>query len=518
MDHVQAQWPLASTQSIPIVVTLSHRNREQLDARAAAIISPDSPDYQHWMSHDELERDYIPTTEQVTRVIKYLEGNGFSEIQVIGNRALIHAVGTPASIHRAFKTELVGALDEVGHVGHVNVDDAQVPQSLAQDIDGVVGLQSLHAPFTNTATRPILNPPIQPGDLPIAYDTSAGNSAKCVRTVSQTLGDASSDSVGIIGVGNMAGVVSDVVAYETFYGLGQNIPSVKYATSVPPLAIRGDEWATDVETIVGQTCGRVNSMTIYAGSALTDADLLAAMAAAIGDKSAQAPAVISMSIGQCEVYAHSDGFMSAGDAILASFAAGGGTFVVSSGNYGGDGCILGSKWVQYPASSPYVIAVGGEELIEYSNPRLPPRFTSADAWSNSGGGLSAFESRPAWQYGAQMGSSPFRGVPDLAMGVTLYALINGRPYQLVTGTSVAAPAFAASYARIRTSRRQVHHFPGFPAAALYRLQQQAETSPGSTPLFLDITTGSNTLYTATPSWDFMTGLGHPILSNINDAL
>jgi subtilase family serine protease len=88
------------------------------------------------------------------------------------------------------------------------------------------------------------------------------------------------------------------------------------------------------------------------------------------------------------------------------------TFVASSGDNG-----AGVSW---PAASPYVVGVGGTTLSlgYYGN------IISETAWSGSGGGISAYESRPAYQDGWH--GALGRVVPDVSYaadpntGVAIY--------------------------------------------------------------------------------------------------
>src|SRR6266436_5753364 len=76
----------------------------------------------------------------------------------------------------------------------------------------------------------------------------------------------------------------------------------------------------------------------------------------------------------------------------------------------------------YPSASPYVVAAGGTRV----NTNSSGGFLSETGWSGSGGGPSAFESRPSYQNGivAIVGSA--RGIPDISSdadpntGVSVY--------------------------------------------------------------------------------------------------
>ena len=103
--------------------------------------------------------------------------------------------------------------------------------------------------------------------------------------------------------------------------------------------------------------------------------------------------------------------------------------------------------VIWPSSSPNVVSVGGTTLNVTSTGAL----ISETAWSDSGGGVSAYETQPAYQanYGLTYAK---RACPDVSFdanpntGVSVY---DSTPYEGesgwwdVGGTSVGAPSWAA---------------------------------------------------------------------------
>ncbi len=102
------------------------------------------------------------------------------------------------------------------------------------------------------------------------------------------------------------------------------------------------------------------------------------------------------------------------------------TVIASSGD---------SSTVEYPASDPYVVGVGGTTLYLNNN------YIYERAWSESGGGYSSIFTRPPWQFFL---NSSGRGVPDISLdgnpqtGIFIYS--NG--ITGVGGTSLSAPIFA----------------------------------------------------------------------------
>ncbi len=173
-------------------------------------------------------------------------------------------------------------------------------------------------------------------------------------------------------------------------------------------------------------------------------------------------------------------------------------FFASSGD-GGTG-------VSWPASSPYVIGVGGTSL------RFSPSGVVANetAWAGSGGGVSAYEKQPAYQAAYRIArAAGMRAVPDVAYnadpasGFGVY-MTSGtkRPkgaWYVVGGTSAGAPQWAA----IQALGRAVS------LPALYA----DKASSAADSYFRDITSGANGgcgyYCSARRRYDYVTGLGAP---------
>ncbi|NKF22491.1 S53 family peptidase [Solimonas marina] len=154
--------------------------------------------------------------------------------------------------------------------------------------------------------------------------------------------------------------------------------------------------------------------------------------------------------------------------------------------------------VEFPASSPHVIAVGGTSLSPASN----ARGWTETAWSGAGSGCSAVYAKPSWQTdsGCAMRTvADVSAVADPNTGVAVYGprlgLISG--WLVFGGTSVAAPLVGGIYA-----------VNG--GTATYASEPYAQ--PGG---LFDVLSGSNGscggsyLCTAGSGYDGPTGLGTP---------
>src|SRR5579863_1358908 len=189
----------------------------------------------------------------------------------------------------------------------------------------------------------------------------------------------------------------------------------------------------------------------------------------------------------------------------------------------------------WPDSDPLVTGVGGTQLHFAANgaPAAPtvwndtynPRanvFTDGSKGPDplaSGGGLSIFFTRPAYQDGVRDVTGGSRGVPDISMSaacdgaVDTYSTFAGAPpgWSPECGTSEATPLFAGVVA---LADQAAGHSLGLINPALYQLA--AARDRGIT----DVTAGNNTVsftqdgrvqtvtgFTAGPGYNLATGLG-----------
>ena len=180
--------------------------------------------------------------------------------------------------------------------------------------------------------------------------------------------------------------------------------------------------------------------------------------------------------------------------------------------------------VNFPASSPWVTAVGGTTL----NADVNGKYQSETVWNNSigagGGGISQYFQEPSYQKYTLPASDQsllkgYRGIPDISYnadpntGVPVYlgflgASANG--YYIFGGTSAGSPQWSGI---IADANQALGHSLGFLNPILYKIGQ----SKAAPYLYHDITVGNNGTngipgYNATPGWDPATGWGTPNLS------
>jgi subtilase family serine protease len=216
----------------------------------------------------------------------------------------------------------------------------------------------------------------------------------------------------------------------------------------------------------------------------------------------------------------------------------GGTVVAASGDFGASGFTpfvgLPSPMAGYPASSPFVLSVGGtmgnpapEGLWNKGryggeqawNELLPAVFPGAGA---GGGAPSAIYPAPPWQLG--LTGSSMRAEPDVSYNAAFNGgviVVLGGKHGVVGGTSAGAPQWAAIVALANEVRGLRGIGPlGIATAQLWTLARDKNDYRQD---FHDITVGKNTLFgpdsglpgfDAGPGYDYATGIGTPDVSRL----
>jgi tripeptidyl-peptidase-1 len=173
----------------------------------------------------------------------------------------------------------------------------------------------------------------------------------------------------------------------------------------------------------------------------------------------------------------------------------------------------------FPASSPYITAVGGTQFLETSV------MGEETTWEDGGGGFSNTFTMPDYQTeivaaylssgvdlpDAYQYNSSGRAYPDvsaLAGTANGYCVASGGSFMKVGGTSAATPVFAGGIAQLNDQLLAAGEAPmGF-------LNQWIYGVAGPAGVFQDVTTGTNNEgtgngFTATTGWDPATGFGTP---------
>ncbi len=457
----------------------------------------------HVMSVPQFVDRYAPTASQVRAVSTYLRREGLTP-HVASNRMLVVANGTAGAVSAAFDTH-IERFRQHGRNVFANTAAARVPGSLASTVGAVLGLNNTN--FVSARPRVASAPSsclVSGVGYPCVYNP-AGFWSAYDATSSPT---GASTSIAIFAEGALGGVVSDLRTEEAANGLPQ-VPVTIVPTGPASSDTSGvDEWDLDTQYSTGMA-GTTKQLYLYDASSLSNADLTVSFNAFAAQNVAKAA---SASFGECEFAAALDGSMLADDNAFMEAAAQGQTVFASSGDTGGfcpvgaavNGVPAGAPDVSYPASSPWVVGVGGTTLVTNTD----GSYQDEVAWVAGGGGPSLFEAPPASQSGVAPPAGTLcgavavacgRGVPDVAMdadpnsGANVY--VGGQPVG-VGGTSLSSPLALGVWARMESAAA---NGLGNAGPLLY--------AAFGTPAFHDVVLGDTGPYPALPGYDYATGIG-----------
>ncbi len=505
--------PLHSTQNtaqLDLSIALNMRHPAELDSLIAAQNDLHSPLYHRYITPQEFTSRFAPDQTAVDAVVSYLRSQNLRVRSVSPNHLLVHAFGSVANVERAFNVTLADYV-VAGHTIYAPTTEPSVPVELAGMILNISGLDNVTR-YRRLGSGLVDKGDYTPDEIRAAYD---------MKPLLANGDDGSGQTIALLELDGYNS--ADVNTYLNHYGLGSPNYSnvlVDGATNNPgPGAI---EVELDMEQVSAIAPGAAQKVYIGINNTASANDLYNRI---VNDNVAK---IVSISWGLCEP---STGNAELGtlDNIFKQGAAQGQAFFSASGDFGAYDCGDTKLSVDSPADDPNVVGVGGTTLQTSSD----GSYLSESAWScssctqgsqngaGSGGGLSAYFARPAYQSGANL-TNVHREVPDVSAnadpksGYSAYCTVAAAScpatgWVAVGGTSSAAPLWAGVAADINqylaAARKPTL---GTASVALYQLYNTAQTYPP----YHDVTTGNNLDYPATTGYDLATGIGTPDVWNI----
>ncbi|HEY4021144.1 MAG TPA: S53 family peptidase [Pseudonocardiaceae bacterium] len=415
----------------------------------------------------------------------------------VGSRR-IAATGPASALAELFGADLTKVRRD-GTEFRARTGELHLPVALDGVVTAVLGLDSRPQAraYFRKHTQPASSSSYDPPTLGTVYGFPLGT-------------DGTGHTVGVIELGGGFGQ-PDLQAY--FAGLKIATPTVNAvgvdgATNVAGQDPNGadGEVLLDIEVIGALAPKAVQN--VYFGPN-TDQGFVDAISTAV--HATPTPTAISISWGQSEDQWTAQG-RTAMDQAFADAAALGVTVTVAAGDNGSqDAQTDGKQHVDFPASSPHVLACGGTTLHASTSGTI----SSETVWNDgsnggaTGGGVSDTFPIPSWQSGAgvpnRSGGGTGRGVPDVAGDAdprTGYNIRVDGNTMVIGGTSAVAPLWAALACRLSQA---VGKPLGLLQTALYASAKAGKATTG----FHDITSGNNGAYKAGAGWDACTGLGTP---------
>lgn len=460
---------------ISIAFNRTAAEQADLEALLAAQQNPQSPLYHQWLSPDQFAARFGMAQSDIDKVQSWLEQQGFSIDSVARSKNMIRFSGTVGQVELAFQTEM-HYFQNNGEKHFAPATLLSVPTAIAPTVEAVRNLSDFRPKpmhvrprraFTSSQTGSVF---FAPGDIAVTYDINSLYSAGV---------EGNGQAVAVIG--QSAVQSSDIENFENAAGLPVKDPVaiIVPGSGNPTVVQGGDEGESDLDIEWSGAIAKGATIDfVYVGNN-ANASVWDALQYAIDEKIAP---IITISYGACETAVSKAGFSL--ESNFQQAAAQGQTILAASGDQGStacsgdtsDGLTTAQEFglaVNYPASSPYVTAVGGTEISTADDTSSNSTYwiaqasqdvlTSAKiyipeiAWNDnsaqfglsaSGGGPSALFTKPTYQTGvAGIPSDGKRDVPDVALYASPsfpgYLFCTSDTSEWVQG-SVGAPAQAAS--------------------------------------------------------------------------
>jgi hypothetical protein len=535
-------------------ITLAVRNRDQLDQLLLDQQNPASPRYHHWLTPAQFAARFGRSPQDLDALVQWLTAQAFTVNAASLTQRSVRFTGAVADAERAFGTNImvfgdgrsysnitdpaiparfggmisaIGGLDNFLHSVAVSQHYANNPEPVTSEIAGRLALLDSVAPIPGS--RIGSNPGVTvggttafgPADFHTFYDENP--------LLAGGVNGAGGDCIAIVGDSDYtSGAVS---LFNSEFGLpASSITTVLVNGSNP--GINGDELESLLDLEWSHAAAPGAPTRFYLGnpnSSSANGPIVDAIQSAVNQNVC---GTISVSFGLCGGSASF--FTGTLSGIYAQAAAQGQSVIISAGDWGAAGlafdpssnsCVTAtSRNVNEMASDPNVTQIGGTKFDPtYDASGNDVGSVAEAAWDDeftdpgggaTGGGVSAFYTKPAYQKGAGVPADGMRDVPDVALiasdfhpGVFVGMDNGGSPAIgcCIGGTSLSAPAWAGFtklIAQLQGSR------PGPLNPRIYALANAGLAGSG----FRDVLSGNNdfngvTGFTAGPGFDLTSGWG-----------
>jgi tripeptidyl-peptidase-1 len=508
--------------SVHIRFSLHQRHLDRVREIALQVSDPASSMYGRYMGADEIRELTEPDPAHVTAIVEWLGAAGVSWTR---RGEVVDAQLTVGAARELLGTEFEWVVHGASGQTAMRPGAFFLPKEVHDSVAAVYGLHGLPLPhLPSVAADPADPAEVTPAVIAQTYGVSGvtpsgtvNNRQAVAEFVGQKTSSADLKSFFARYLPNATDSQSSVYRY---------VGNHTAATGSP-----GVEAELDIEYIMGVAPGVLTEFW-YVGSLDFCGDVKQWSSDILED---DAPLVHSVSYGIQGVVWHQLGCfpwqVADIDANFAKLAANGKTIIFASGDSGSghtNGLFpwsRGALYPSWPASSPWVTAVGATRFVD----QQPGQEEMAVDQFGSGGGFSKmFDAFPAQKAAVSrylnsatdlppqsMFPAGGRATPDVAaLGEGYEVFFRGKVYA-IGGTSASAPAFAAMISLLNEARLQAGMSPmGYLNPFLY---QHPEA-------FTDVTLGTNAIsragkpvkygYTAAEGWDPVTGLGTPLFSKL----
>jgi subtilase family serine protease len=384
--------PVDSDQQMHLTVWLTLHNENKLHQQLRDLYTEGSGSYHRWLSQEQFDAAYSPTAQQVKSVANYLRGHGLVVGATAENNFYVEASGSAAAVEKAFHIG-INTYRYRGKTYQANDSDPSVTSSGGGNIAFIDGLNTaagyqpdirraaeagpatsvvydvLCGDMTTSKTVSFTDQTSQTytGFIPCGYDGDQLQKAYGVDGLVSSGIDGSGQTVAIVDAYGSPTILQDANAFSAKAGLPL-LDSSNFQVIAPPGTVHKHEsraqdplgWQAEVTLDVEAVHAMAPGAKIVLVAAPNNyADLDEAVNWVVLHHVAN---IVTNSWGL------STDLMDPGQAtrderIFMQAAARGVGLDFSSGVSGDEVANTGVKSVDYPASSPWVTAVGGTSLF-----------------------------------------------------------------------------------------------------------------------------------------------------------
>jgi subtilase family serine protease len=550
-------------QGISLVFSRTAAQQTALDTLVAAQQNPASPLYHRWITPAQYAAQFGVADADIAAAETWLQQQGFTVDSVSRSRNRIYFSGTAAQVASAFAAPLhyylAPATATQPAVQHFAPSaDLTIPSALASSVLSIGNLTDFrphsHLKLQPAQARPLYTVQdnqaylLTPPDVETIYD---------VKPVINQGFNGAGQTIAVVGQSDVP--ASDITTFQALLGLPAKAPSINLVPGTGTSAtVTGDETEADLDLEYSSALAPGATVNFYYTGNNQNFGALDALQYVVDNDLAP---IISNSFGDCEFDTGASNINEFDSLVLEQAAAQGETVLSSAGDDGSTDCAEDTNLptfaqqtalaVDYPASSPFVTAMGGTEfpvadvtpvnatywasagssdVISTAITYIPEQVWNDDAAdvaagvpkgtnpiSSGGGGISLYEPRPTYQAnvpGIPAGSN--RLVPDISLAASpnfpgyllctsdkgdfgpgqtatcvggfFYQVVGSNlDYAIAGGTSFDAPIFSGLLALINQAKGYTTG-QGVINSTLYSLASNPTTYASA---FHDITSGGN---------------------------
>lgn len=481
----------------------------------ASLQNKQSPLFHQYLTADQWNARFAPSVEDEQAVVDWAQGQGLTVTNRYANRLIVDVEAPAGAIEKALnivinRYQLPGSdPSDPMSIRYSTDREPTLPARLTAVVQSVQGLNSIEAvrPASGGAHL-VPQPEYVPGPVFRAGETAQKDAAAprpsvaasktggtgvtapksgywtpadmfssdnydygalmaqghCCNPTNNASNSPPASSIAIAAFGDVS--LTDVGDFQSYFNyLAYNVQKIYVDGTYSCNNTKGEdsncgevtldtEWSLSMANSEG-AASATSKVFVYEGVNYYDATVLDVYNKILNDGNARVMSTSWLCPENYQFNSNSTCFnstMQARDNVLSQMAGEGWTLVAAAGDTGATGACTDALVVDYPASDPNVVAVGGTELQEGSGDEYEVAWTggtgSGSCSGNNGGGTGGFSEYwgvPGFQSG--MGFSS-RAVPDVALdayyGHDTY-LAGGWAY--FGGTSVAAPMIAGFFAQ-----------------------------------------------------------------------